>query len=312
MIYDIIIIGGGPAGLSAGLYAARDRMKTLIIEKDAFGGQIVTTADVENYPGSIHDPTGPLLVDRMLKQAEEFGAEKVADTVVEVDLDEEIKVVKGEKGEYKAKAVIVATGAVPRPMDCPGEKDLIGRGVSYCATCDGAFFEGLEVFVVGGGDSAVEEAMYLTRFARKVTIIHRRDELRAAKSIQEKAFKNDKIEFIWDSVVTEVKGEGILESFTLKNRKTGEITEMLPHEDEGTFGIFVFVGYLPATGMFEGLLDMEDDYLVSDDNMHTKIDGVFVAGDNRVKTLRQVVTATSDGAIAAVQAGKYISDNFED
>ncbi len=312
MIYDVIIIGGGPAGLSAGLYAARDRMSTLIIEKDAFGGQIVTTADVENYPGSIVDPTGPLLIDRMMEQTIGFGAEKVSDTIVEVNLDEKIKVVKGEKAEYKGKSVIIATGAQPRPMGCPGEKELTGRGVSYCATCDAAFFEELEVFVVGGGDSAVEEAIYLTRFARKVTIIHRRDELRAAKSIQEKAFKNDKIEFIWDSSVSEVKGDGMLESFTLENLKTGEKTEMLPDEDDGTFGIFVFVGYLPATELFKGKIDMESDYIVTNDDMHTNIEGVFAAGDVRVKSLRQVVTATADGAIAAVQAQKYIEDNFED
>nr|WP_300001820.1 thioredoxin-disulfide reductase [Tissierella sp.] len=312
MIYDVIIIGGGPAGLSAGLYAARARMSTLIIEKDAFGGQIVTTADVENYPGSMVDPTGPILVDRMLQQAVGFGAEKVSDTIIEVNLDEKIKVVKGNKGEYQAKSIIVATGAVPRPMGCPGEKELTGRGVSYCATCDAAFFEDLEVFVVGGGDSAVEEAMYLTKFARKVTIIHRRDELRAAKSIQEKAFKNEKLDFIWDSSIVEVKGDGILESFILENIITGERTEILPDEDDGTFGIFVFVGYLPATGLFDGMLDMESNYIITDDNMHTNIEGVFAAGDNRVKSLRQVVTATADGAIAAVQAEKYIENNFED
>lgn len=311
MIYDVIIIGGGPAGLSAGLYAARARMTTLIIEKDAFGGQIVTTADVENYPGSIVDPTGPILVDRMMQQAEGFGAKKVSDTVLEVNFDSKIKVVKGEKEEYKAKTVIVATGAVPRPMGCPGEKELTGRGVSYCATCDGAFFEDLEVYVVGGGDSAVEEAMFLTKFARKVTIVHRRDELRAAKSIQEKAFKNEKLDFIWNSAITEVKGEGILESFTLKNLKTGEETEVHADEDDGTFGIFVFVGYLPATSLFQDKLEMERNYLVTDADMHTNIDGVFAAGDVRVKSLRQVVTATSDGAIAAVQAEKYIEDKFE-
>lgn len=312
MIYDVIIIGGGPAGLSAGLYAARARMSTLIIEKDAYGGQIVTTADVENYPGSIEDPTGPILVDRMLKQTEGFGAEKVSDTIIEVNLDEKIKVVKGEKAEYQAKSIIVATGAVPRPMGCPGEKELTGRGVSYCATCDGAFFEELEVYVVGGGDSAVEEAIWLTKFARKVTIVHRRDELRAAKSIQEKAFKNEKIDFIWDSAITEVKGDGMLESFTLKNLKTGEEKEVVADEDDGTFGIFVFVGYLPATGLFKDKLDMENNYLVTDDDMHTNIDGVLAAGDVRVKSLRQVVTATADGAIAAVQAEKYIEKAFED
>ncbi|OLS03854.1 thioredoxin-disulfide reductase [Tissierella creatinophila] len=312
MIYDVIIIGGGPAGLSAGLYAARARMSTLIIEKDAFGGQIVTTSDVENYPGSMESPTGPILIDRMIQQAEGFGAKKVSDTIVEVNFNEKIKVVKGEKEEYKAKTVIVATGAVPRPMGCPGEKELTGRGVSYCATCDGAFFEDLEVYVVGGGDSAVEEAMFLTKFARKVTIVHRRSELRAAKSIQEKAFKNEKLDFIWDSAITEVKGEGILESFILKNLKTGEEKEIVADEDDGTFGIFVFVGYLPATSLFTDKLDMERDYLVTDENMHTNVDGVFAAGDVRAKSLRQVVTATADGAIAAVQAEKYIEDNFED
>src|SRR5690625_3469672 len=193
MIYDVVIIGGGPAGLSAGLYAARARLKTLIIEKEAYGGQIATTEDVENYPGSITEPTGPELVERMIEQVEDFGAERKTDEITEVDFSGKLKLVKG-KEEYKAKTVIIATGAVPRPIGCPGEEEFTGRGVSYCATCDGPFFEGLEVFVVGGGDSAVEEAIFLTRFAKKVTIIHRRDELRAAKSLQERAFKNPKID----------------------------------------------------------------------------------------------------------------------
>lgn len=312
MTYDVIIIGGGPAGLSAGLYAARARLNTLIIEKEAFGGQIGGTADVENYPGSIENPTGPTLVARMLEQAEGFGAKKVSDTVKEVNFDGKVKIVKGEKEEYKAKSVIVATGAVSRPIGCPGERDFTGRGVSYCATCDGPFFEDLEVYVVGGGDAAVEEAMYMTKFAKKVNIVHRRDELRAAKSIQEKAFKNDKLNFIWDSAITEIKGDGIVESLTLKNLKTGEEKEVLADENDGTFGIFVFIGYLPATELFQGILDMENNYLVTDDNMKTNIAGVFAAGDNRVKSLRQVVTATADGAIAAVQAEKYIEDNFEE
>ena len=207
---------------------------------------------------------------------------------------------------------IIATGAVPRPMGVPGEKELTGRGVSYCATCDAPFFEDLEIFVIGGGDSAVEEAMYLTKFARKVTIVHRRDELRAAKSIQEKAFKNEKMAFMWNTVVEEVKGKGILESIVFKNAITGELTEVFPDEEDGAFGIFVFVGYLPATKLFDGLIEMENGYIKTDDNMKTKIDGIFAAGDNRVKSLRQVVTATADGAIAAVQAEKYIDDNFED
>lgn len=312
MIYDVVVVGAGPAGLAAGLYASRARLKTLIIEKEKAGGQIVTTDEVANYPGSIENATGPSLVQRMVEQAEEFGAERILDTIQEVNFNDKVKVLKGEKAEYQAKSVIIATGAVPRPIGCPGEKELTGRGVSYCATCDAAFFEDLEVYVVGGGDSAVEEAMYLTKFARKVTIIHRRDELRAAKSIQEKAFKNDKIEFMWDSGVTELKGDGILESMVVKNNKTGEEKEIFADEEDGTFGVFPFIGYLPATKLFDGIIDIENGYIKTDDNMKTNIEGVFAAGDVRVKSLRQVVTATADGAIAAVQAEKYIEEAFEE
>ncbi|WP_246566239.1 thioredoxin-disulfide reductase [Tissierella simiarum] len=310
-IYDVIIIGAGPGGLAAGLYAARARMKTLILEKEKAGGQIVTTDEVANYPGSVENASGPSLIARMVEQADEFGAERKLDTIKEVELNGEIKVLKGEKGEYKAKSIIIATGARPRPIGCPGEKELTGRGVSYCATCDAAFFEDMEVYVVGGGDSAVEEAMYLTKFARKVTIVHRRDELRAAKSIQEKAFKNEKIDFLWNSTITELKGDGILESMVVKNTVTGEETEIHANEDDGTFGVFVFVGYTPETKLFEGLITMEGGYIKTDDDMKTNIPGVFAAGDCRVKSLRQVVTATADGAIAAVQAEKYINEAFD-
>lgn len=312
MIYDVIIIGAGPAGLAAGLYASRARLNTLIIEKEGEGGQIKTTDEVANYPGSIENASGPSLIARMVEQVNEFGAKRIIDEIKSVELEGKIKVLKGAKEEYQAKTVIIATGATPRPIGCPGEKELTGRGVSYCATCDAAFFEDLEVFVVGGGDSAVEEAMYLTKFARKVTIVHRRDELRAAKSIQEKAFKNEKMNFMWDSVITEVKGDGILESMIVKNVKTGEEKEIFADEDDGTFGVFVFVGYNPATKLFDGIIEMENGYIKTDDNMHTNVPGIFAAGDNRVKSLRQVVTATADGAIAAVQAEKYINENFED
>ncbi|MCB5559874.1 thioredoxin-disulfide reductase [Anaerosalibacter bizertensis] len=311
-MYDVIIIGAGPAGLSAGLYASRSRLKTLIIEKEKPGGQIVTTNEVENYPGSIENSSGPSLTARMVQQADEFGAERIIDTVLEVNLDDKIKTIKGEKNEYKAKAVIIATGAVPRPIGIPGEKELTGKGVSYCATCDGAFFTDLEVYVVGGGDAAVEEAIFLTKFARKVTIIHRRDELRAVKSIQEKAFKNEKIDFMWDSVVKEIKGDGLVSSMVVENTKTGEQTEVVADEDDGMFGIFVFIGYLPATEIFEGKVNMENGYIPTDAEMRTNVDGVFAAGDCRVKTVRQVVTATGDGAIAAIQAEKYISEVFDD
>lgn len=310
-IYDVVVIGAGPAGLAAGLYAARAKMSVLILEKDRTGGQIVTTDEVANYPGSIPEATGPSLIARMVEQCEEFGAKTEKDAVASLDLEGDIKIIKTQSGkEIQARSVIVATGASPRKLGCPGEKELTGKGVTYCATCDADFFTDLEVFCIGGGDTAVEEAMFLTKFARKVTIVHRRDTLRAAKSIIEKAEKNDKINFIWNSEVKEIKGEGIVESMVLRNRETGEETEYLAHEDDGTFGIFVFVGYIPQTDLFKDILDMENGYLLTDANMKTNIPGVYAAGDVRAKSLRQVVTATADGAIAAVQAEKYIEDKF--
>ncbi|WP_061316464.1 thioredoxin-disulfide reductase [Clostridium botulinum] len=310
-VYDLIIIGSGPAGLSAGLYAARARLKTLILERNKAGGQIVITDEVANYPGSIRNATGKTLVERMEEQVEEFGAERKKDNIKEVDFTGKIKIIKGEKEEYKAKSVIIATGAAPRHIGCKGENELIGKGVSYCATCDADFFTDLEVFVIGGGDSALEEALYLTKFARKVTVVHRRDALRGAKSIQEKVFKNPKIEIMWDSVVEEIKGDGIVESAVFKNKKTGEITEYFADEDDGTFGIFVFVGYLPINNLFKDIITMnEAGYIKTNDRMETNIEGIFAAGDIREKSLRQVVTAAADGAIAAVEAYKYVEDTF--
>lgn len=310
-IYDLVIIGAGPGGLSAGLYGARAKMDTLIIEKDKTGGQISTTEEVANYPGSIPDASGPTLVARMVEQVEEFGAQKVKDNILEVDFSKDIKVLKGEKDVYKAKAVIVATGASPRKLDVPGEKELTGKGVSYCATCDADFFTDMQVFVVGGGDSAVEEALFLTKFAKQVTIVHRRDSLRAAKSIQEKAFKNPKIDFKWDTAIKEIKGDGIVESVIFENLKTNEVEEYLADEEFGTFGIFVFTGYLPQTDLFKDVLEMDKQgYLITDTKMNSNIKGVFVAGDCRQKTLRQVVTAVADGAIAAVEAEKYVDEHF--
>ena len=309
-IYDVVIIGAGPAGLAAGLYAARAKMSTLILEKDKPGGQIVTTDEVANYPGSIEHATGPSLIARMLEQCEEFGAERKKEGVLSVDFSGDLKVIKTDAETYQAKSVIIATGAVPRKMDCPGEKELTGKGVSYCATCDADFFTDLEVFCIGGGDTALEESMYLTKFARKVTIVHRRDEFRAAKSIVEKVVKHPKINIIYDAVVEEVKGEGILESIVLKNVKTGELTEHFADENDGTFGCFVFVGYVPHSDLFKDAVALEGGYIPTDDNMKTNVPGVFAAGDIRVKSLRQVVTATADGAIAAVQAEKYIEEKF--
>lgn len=308
-VYDVIIIGAGPAGLAAGLYAGRARLRTLIVESDKEGGQIVQTAEIENYPGSLAEESGPTLIERMSAQADQFGAEKVLDTIVDLTLDGSEKKLVGKKDTYIGKTVIIATGAAPTVIGCPGEKEFTGKGVSYCATCDAAFFEDFEVYVVGGGDAAVEEALYLTKFARKVTIIHRRDALRAAKSIQEKAFANDKIAFLWDSVVKELKGDGFLESMVIENVKTGEQTEIIADEEDGIFGVFVFIGFKPATALFQGKIAMENGYILTDADMKTDVEGVFAAGDVRAKSLRQVVTAAADGAIAAVQAGKYLDEN---
>lgn len=305
-LYDVIILGGGPAGLSAGLYAGRSCLKTLLIEKGAPGGQIALSADVENYPGQmLEGETGYSLSARMVDQCERFGVERVTDTIRETRLDGEVKVLAGEKDEYRSKTVVLATGASPRPIGCENEKEFVGRGVSYCATCDGAFFRGLEVCVAGGGDSAVEEAIFLTRFARRVTVIHRRDTLRAAKSIQERAFANPKIRFLWDSVVARVDGDEAVSAVTVRNVKTGEMTELRAGE-EGMMGLFGFVGYRPNTALFAGQLALENGYIPTDADMRTEIPGVFAAGDVRVKSVRQVVTAASDGAIAAIQAERFI------
>ena len=302
-IYDVIVLGAGPAGLTAGLYAGRSRLSVLIIEKGQTGGQIANTDEIENYPGQIVEgETGQSLVLRMARQAEKFGAEHVTDTINEVNLDGDIKVLKSDKAEYQGRNVIIATGAHARPIGCKGEAEFIGRGVSYCATCDANFFQDLDVYVVGGGDSAVKEAMYLTKFAKKVTIIHRRNELRAAKSIQEKAFANSRIHFMWDSVVEELGGDGLLQWLKVKNVKNGEVRTVEADAKDGMFGVFGFVGNVPNSKLFEGIIEMDDSgYIKTDAEMHTNIPGVYAAGDIRIKSLRQVVTAVADGAIAAVQ-----------
>jgi len=305
-IYDVIIIGAGPAGLSAAIYAGRARLDTLVIEKQAVGGQITITDEMENYPGAIDGETGPSLASRMRRQAESFGADIVSDTVLGVELEGEIKTVECHNSTYRSKTIIIATGVQPKRIGCPGEIELTGKGVSYCATCDGPFYEGLETYVVGGGDSAIKEAVYLTRYARKVTVIHRRDSLRATMALQEKAFANDKIHFLWNCVVDELKGDGILSSMVVRNLKTNEKFEIFADEDDGTFGVFVFVGSNPATELFREKLEMRNGFIVTDEDMKTSIPGVFAAGDVRAKSVRQVVTAVSDGAIAALQAEQYI------
>lgn len=303
-LYDCVIIGGGPAGLSAGIYASRSRMNTLLIERAKYGGQATTTDELENYPGSVEDCTGTSLSQRMKSQAMNFGTKFVKDEIIDVDLDGEVKVIKGKNDKYEARTVIIATGANPRLSGFKNEKELRGRGISYCATCDADFFTDLDVAVVGGGDSAITEAIYLTKFAEHVTVIHRRDELRAVKSLQEKAFANDKISFIWNSTVEEAVGDEILEELVIKNKITGEKSKLKVN------GCFVFVGYNPISELFKGKVSMDErEYIITDEDMRTNIPGVFAAGDIRKKSLRQVITAAADGAIAATTAEKYIEEN---
>ena len=303
-MYDIIIIGGGPAGLSAGLYAGRSKLKTLIIEKDVAGGQISGTAFVENYPGSIEDPTGMGLSERMEEQEKKY-AEVVFDNVKEVNLDGEIKTVKTDSNEYQAKVIIISTGARHRNLDVPGEKEFANRGVSYCATCDGPFYQGLDIYVVGGGDSALEEANYLTRYGKSVTIIHRRDEFRASGVVVDNVKNNPKIKFEYDSVVKEIRGDKEVDELVLENVKTKE-EKIIKNEDGSPIGVFIFVGNIAQTEIFEGKIKMENGYIITDEDMKTDIEGVFAVGDTRKKTVRQAVTAASDGCIAAVVANRYL------
>lgn len=303
-MYDIIIIGGGPAGLTAGLYAGRSKLKTLIIEKAVAGGQISGTAFVENYPGSIPEATGMGLSERMLEQAEEFCDIKYED-VKEVELEGKVKKVITDGGEYEAKVIIISSGATHRKLDVPGEDEFANRGVSYCATCDGPFYTGLDIYVVGGGDSALEEASYLTRFGRSVTIIHRRDEFRASGVVVDNIKKNDKIKLELDSVVKEIKGSKESEVLVVENVKTGEIKE-LKSEDNSPIGVFIFIGYIPQTEIFEGKIEMNHGYILTDEDMKTNVEGVFAIGDTREKKVRQMVTAAGDGCIAAVLANRYL------
>ncbi len=302
-VYEILIIGGGPAGLTAGIYGARSKRDTLIIEKLLPGGQAGLTDLVENYPGFPEGIEGPDLVKRMEEQAKKFGADILIDEIVDLKLDGEEKEVVGRSGIYRAKTVIISGGAEPRKLGVPGEKEFTGKGVSYCATCDGAFFENQDIAVVGGGDTAVQEAIYLTQFARKVTIIHRRDKLRATKILQERAFKNEKIDFLWNSVVTEILGNKRVEKIKVKNVKTGE--EKIIEKD----GIFIYIGLIPNTEYLKGKIDLSPDgYIITDEEMKTNLPGVYAAGDVRKKSLRQIVTAVADGAQAAMSAVKYIEE----
>lgn len=304
-MYDLIILGAGPAGLSAGLYAGRAKLNCLIIEKAVPGGQISSTSFVENYPGSMEDPTGMALAERMREQASEY-CKILSANVTKVELEGKVKKIHTKDGSiYEAKAVIIATGASHRNLDVKGEKEFASRGVSYCATCDGPFFTDLDIFVVGGGDSALEEALYLTKFAKSVTIIHRRDSFRASKIVVDKCENNEKIKFQYDSVIKEIKGDNQAKSIIIENVKTGEEKE-LKSDDNQPIGVFIFIGYLPQTEIFQGQIEMENGYIKTNEDMKTNLEGVFAVGDTRVKKVRQMVTATSDGCIAAVIANRYL------
>ncbi len=303
MSYDIAVIGAGPAGLSAGIYAARAKLSTVIIEKMYPGGQAAITHLIENYPGFSEGIGGSELMDNMKAQAERFGAEVLNGDVEKLGKKGGIFAITLKGETLEAKSVILAMGAEPRKLGAKGEDEFIGRGVSYCATCDGAFYTDLPIMVIGGGDTAIEEAIYLTRFASSVKIVHRRDELRATKILQERSFNNEKISFIWDSVVEEIKGNDMVEEVVVKNVKTGELNSVPVN------GIFVAVGYIPKTSFVKDLVSLnEKGYIITDEKMATDIPGVFAAGDVREKTLRQVVTAVADGAIAAVEAEKYLEN----
>jgi len=304
MDFDVAIIGGGPAGLAAAVYAARGGMKTVIFEKALVGGQITTTADVENYPGFEVNMSGFDIADKMRIQAEKFGTEIKLENIKSIKLDQINKLVETDSNKYNVKSVILATGANPRKLGVQGEAKYTGRGVSYCATCDGALYRDKTVAVVGGGDSAVEEAIFLTKFAKKVYIIHRRDELRAVKLIRQRAFENDKIEIIWDSIVNEVKGGDFLEKVELYNKKTKEISEL------ELDGIFIYVGIIPNNELVKSIVDLDEQgFILTDETMGTKIPGLYAAGDIVHKILRQVVTAASDGATAAFSAEKWTEEN---
>jgi thioredoxin reductase (NADPH) len=306
-MYDVIIIGGGPAGLTAGLYTSRARLKSLLIEKGFAGGQVMTTEWIENYPGFEDGISGADLSRKMEKQATKFGLEIIQGSVIDISTRGGIKEITLEdENRYETKAVILATGSNPRPLKIEGEDRYRGRGVSYCATCDGAFFKGEKLAVIGGGDSAVEEGLFLAKFAETVYIVHRRDRLRAAKVVQERAFANEKIKFVWDSVPEKIEGDDSgVKSLHIKNVKTGEQSSL------DVRGVFIYIGYDPNTGFLKDLVNLnEGNHIITNENMASSVPGIFVAGDVRVKPLKQIATAVGDGATAAIAAEKYIDENL--
>ncbi|MDD7383136.1 MAG: thioredoxin-disulfide reductase [Peptoniphilaceae bacterium] len=306
-MYDLIIIGAGPAGLSAALYAGRGKLKTLVVEKTNVGGQLSLTNEIDNYPGSIENADGFSLSERMKEQAEKFEAEIIYEEVVSIDFKNEIKEIKTEKNIYKSKVVIIATGASPKKLGVTGEDEFFGKGVSYCATCDAPFFKDLDVYIQGGGETALTEAAYISKFAKHVYVVHRRDSFRASKSSIQNCNILNNISYIYNSSIIEVSGEKFLNKIKIKNLLTGEITNV--EDEKDGLGLFIFVGNIPKTKIYEGLLKMKNGYICTDDDMKTNIKGVFAVGDVRDKKYRQVVTAVSDGAISAMAAEEYLQEN---
>ncbi|MCL2557029.1 MAG: FAD-dependent oxidoreductase [Treponema sp.] len=308
-LFDLIVIGGGPAGYSAAIYAARAKLKTLVIERSDLGGQIKITSDVVNYPG-IPFISGKELMEKMRQQAEGFGVALVTDEVVSVDFSKDIKEISTKFNEtFKAVGVAIATGAKPRSLGFEGEAEFSGRGVGFCATCDGELFEGKDIFVIGAGFAAAQEAIFLTRFARKVTVIAREPEFTCAKTLGDKVLANDKIDVKFNTEVVYIKGTNVLKEAKFINNQTKETWIYHVKEEDNTFGVFVFVGYEPISAIFKGHVDMDaQGYITTDDDMQTNVPGVYAAGDIRPKRLRQLVTAASDGAIASTAIEKYIED----
>jgi thioredoxin reductase (NADPH) len=299
--YEVIIIGGGPAGLTAGLYSSRSRLRTLLIESALFGGQMTTTEMIENYPGFPQGVTGEELSRLMEEQAKSFGMETLTQEVVKVSVEEDSKCVQTHEATYHCDALIICTGTEYRKLGVPGEIEYTGKGVSYCATCDGAFFQDSRIVVVGGGDSALTEALFLTKFVKELTIIHRRDALRGTKIYQERVFANPKIKLLWNSVIQEIKGDTVVRSILAKNVKTGELKELR------TEGVFLFVGLSPRTQFLEGLITVDEGgYIIASEDCETSVKGIFAAGDCRKRLLRQIATAIGDGATAAFAAEKYL------
>jgi thioredoxin reductase (NADPH) len=299
---DVVIIGSGCAGLTAAIYAARANLNPLVITGNEFGGQIATTTEVENYPGFPNGLQGPELTEQMKQQAERFGARLEYDAAIEVDLKHKPIVVKTYSATYETKSLIVASGATPRKLGVPGELEFTGRGVSYCATCDGFFFKGKELLVVGGGDSALQEGLFLTKFANQVTIVHRRDHLRAGPALIEKAQRNEKMSFLWNKVVTHINGEGAVKNVVMQDTVTGD------HSEAKVDGVFVYIGHLPNTELFKGQLEMDHEgYLIVDPYLHTNVPGVFAAGEAHDKHFRQAIVSAGFGCMAALEAEKYLA-----